>query len=192
MSRGSQASRFFSAVDAALPASSPWPQHSQPIAGPSSGQSAREVRQSSKGGLATDPVPACSRTRPSSCCTLGEERKHASLSERWVRRVRRQSHRPASPDPRAPGTDQSDPTITQQSGSCLRLVAAVGGTQPNISEHLLILNRAGIIAREKHGRIVQYRLVDPHVIPLLEKARESVSRQVAELADLIDSDPALL
>jgi DNA-binding transcriptional ArsR family regulator len=76
-----------------------------------------------------------------------------------------------------------DPAVVQE------LVAAVGGTQQNISEHLLILNRAGIIAREKHGRHVQYRLVDPYVIPLLETARESVSRHVDELASLIGSDP---
>jgi DNA-binding transcriptional ArsR family regulator len=72
------------------------------------------------------------------------------------------------------------------------LVTAVGGTQQNISEHLLILNRAGIIAREKRGRVVEYRLIDPHVIPLLERARESVSHHVGELAGLIDSDTSSL
>jgi DNA-binding transcriptional ArsR family regulator len=65
------------------------------------------------------------------------------------------------------------------------LVEAVGGTQQNISEHLLTLHQVGIVAREKDGRNVRYRLVDPHVIELLDKAREGVTHHLGELARLI-------
>jgi DNA-binding transcriptional ArsR family regulator len=70
------------------------------------------------------------------------------------------------------------------------LVAAVGGTQQNISEHLLILHQAGIVAREKHGRTVHYRLVDSHVVKVLEKANDSLSYHLAELGRLAQPDKA--
>jgi DNA-binding transcriptional ArsR family regulator len=68
------------------------------------------------------------------------------------------------------------------------LVALVGGTQQNISEHLLILHQAGIVSRERHGRGVSYRLVDPHVVEVLDRAGESVAYHLGELARLIDAD----
>ena len=68
------------------------------------------------------------------------------------------------------------------------LVASVGGTQQNISEHLRILRQAGIVARERQGRTVRYRLVDPHVVTVLERARESVAYYLGELAHLIETD----
>jgi DNA-binding transcriptional ArsR family regulator len=75
-----------------------------------------------------------------------------------------------------------DPAVVNE------LVAAVGGSQQNISEHLLILHQAGIVAREKQGRTVQYRLADPYVIRVLESARESAAYHLGELARLIETD----
>jgi DNA-binding transcriptional ArsR family regulator len=67
-----------------------------------------------------------------------------------------------------------------------QLVATVGGTQQNISEHLLILYQAGIVSRNKHGRSVRYHLVDPHVVQAVDRARESVAHRLNELARLIE------
>jgi DNA-binding transcriptional ArsR family regulator len=65
-------------------------------------------------------------------------------------------------------------------------VATLESTQQNISQHLGILQRAGIIARHKEGTRVRYELVDPHILRLLECAESSLTRQLDELSQLID------
>src|SRR6266545_4296566 len=42
--------------------------------------------------------------------------------------------------------------------------------QQTVSQHLGILQRAGIVARHNEGTRVRYELVDPHIVPLLERA----------------------
>ncbi|HEX3790261.1 MAG TPA: metalloregulator ArsR/SmtB family transcription factor [Pseudonocardiaceae bacterium] len=43
------------------------------------------------------------------------------------------------------------------------LVVSVGVTQPLVSQHLRVLKSAGVVAGERHGREVVYRLVDEHL-----------------------------
>lgn len=43
------------------------------------------------------------------------------------------------------------------------LVAALGVTQPLISQHLRVLKAAGVVSGQRHGREVVYRLVDEHL-----------------------------
>lgn len=43
------------------------------------------------------------------------------------------------------------------------LVDSLGVTQPLISQHLRVLKSAGVVAGERHGREVVYRLVDEHL-----------------------------
>jgi len=50
------------------------------------------------------------------------------------------------------------------------LVAALGVTQPLISQHLRVLKDAGVVAGEKHGREVVYRLVDEHLAHIVVDA----------------------
>jgi len=50
-----------------------------------------------------------------------------------------------------------------------------GTTQQNVSRHLGILHRAGILARHKEGTRARYELVDPHALPLLEHAAASLA-----------------
>lgn len=40
------------------------------------------------------------------------------------------------------------------------VVAATGLSQPNVSSHLACLWECGLVARERHGREIHYRLVD--------------------------------
>lgn len=40
------------------------------------------------------------------------------------------------------------------------IVAATGLSQPNVSAHLSCLWECGLVARERHGREVHYRLID--------------------------------
>jgi DNA-binding transcriptional ArsR family regulator len=58
------------------------------------------------------------------------------------------------------------------------LVDALGTTQQNISQHLGILRRAGIVARQKEGTRVRYRLADPNILPILERAEANLAHQL--------------
>jgi ArsR family transcriptional regulator, cadmium/lead-responsive transcriptional repressor len=58
------------------------------------------------------------------------------------------------------------------------VVAATGFTQPNVSGHLACLWDCGLVAREKRGREVHYRLIDG-VAELLEAA-DRVLEQAGE------------
>jgi DNA-binding transcriptional ArsR family regulator len=57
------------------------------------------------------------------------------------------------------------------------LVDALGTTQQNISQHLGVLRRAGIVIRHKQGTHVHYQLDDPNVLPILELAQVSCFRR---------------
>src|SRR5438270_2091269 len=50
------------------------------------------------------------------------------------------------------------------------LVAALGVTQPLISQHLRVLKAAGVVSGERHGREVVYRLVDAHLAHIVVDA----------------------
>lgn len=50
------------------------------------------------------------------------------------------------------------------------LVAALGVAQPLISQHLRVLKSAGVVAGERHGREVVYRLVDEHLAHIVVDA----------------------
>jgi DNA-binding transcriptional ArsR family regulator len=76
--------------------------------------------------------------------------------------------------------------LAAQPTTVQKLVDAFETTQQNISQHLGILQRAGIVARHKEGTRVRYELVDPHVLPLLEQAEASLAHQAEELTNLID------
>ncbi|MCA1671707.1 MAG: metalloregulator ArsR/SmtB family transcription factor [Actinobacteria bacterium] len=52
----------------------------------------------------------------------------------------------------------------RDSARCVHeLVDALGVAQPLISQHLRVLKSAGVVAGERHGREVVYRLVDEHL-----------------------------
>ena len=69
--------------------------------------------------------------------------------------------------------------------SVLEIVRKVGASQPNISRHLALLLRAGIVTRRQEGRHVHYRVVDPFVDRICEAICGSlhahVERQVRRL-----------
>lgn len=50
------------------------------------------------------------------------------------------------------------------------LVAALGVTQPLISQHLRVLKSAGVVAGKRHGREVVYQLVDGHLAHIVVDA----------------------
>src|ERR1700747_1641023 len=51
------------------------------------------------------------------------------------------------------------------------LVEALQVPQPLVSQHLRVLKAAGVVAGERSGRAVLYRLVDPHLGDIVRGAR---------------------
>jgi ArsR family transcriptional regulator, zinc-responsive transcriptional repressor len=59
----------------------------------------------------------------------------------------------------------------QESQRCVNeLVDALGVPQPRVSQHLRILKAAGVVAGERSGREVFYRLVDHHLAHIVSDA----------------------
>lgn len=60
-----------------------------------------------------------------------------------------------------------------------------GTTQQNVSKHLGVLQRAGIVARRKRGNLAYYRVLDEGVFSLSEAVCVSLQRQVESLRQLV-------
>ncbi|WP_163903584.1 ArsR/SmtB family transcription factor [Mycolicibacterium pulveris] len=59
----------------------------------------------------------------------------------------------------------------RESSRCVHeLVDALGVPQPLVSQHLRILKAAGVVAGERSGREVMYRLVDEHLAEIVVAA----------------------
>jgi ArsR family transcriptional regulator len=69
------------------------------------------------------------------------------------------------------------------------LADRLGTTQQNVSQHLGILFRAGLLSRHRDGTHVHYALADPTIAALLDRAAASINHQRAELADAVEPDP---
>jgi DNA-binding transcriptional ArsR family regulator len=67
------------------------------------------------------------------------------------------------------------------------LADALGTSQQNVSKHIGVLARAGIVAREKEGNAVRCRIADPSVMALCEQVCGGLRRHVAELGALLDA-----
>ena len=65
------------------------------------------------------------------------------------------------------------------------LVADLGTTQQNVSRHLSILHREGVLGRRKEGNRAIYRIGDESVLELCEHVCGSVERRAAELSRLV-------
>ncbi|HET6691677.1 MAG TPA: metalloregulator ArsR/SmtB family transcription factor [Miltoncostaeaceae bacterium] len=67
------------------------------------------------------------------------------------------------------------------------LADALGTSQQNVSKHIGVLGRAGIVTREKEGNAVRCSIADPSVMALCEQVCGGLRRQVAELGALLDT-----
>lgn len=70
-------------------------------------------------------------------------------------------------------------------GTVQELSDKVSSTPQNVSRHLGILHRAGIIARRREGTSVYYSLADYSTCLLLDKVLECITGQIDELADVV-------
>ncbi len=65
------------------------------------------------------------------------------------------------------------------------LTDALGATQQNVSKHVGVLARAGILGREKDGNRVRCHIADASVFELCEIVCGGLRQQVAELDNLL-------
>lgn len=61
---------------------------------------------------------------------------------------------------------------------------ALGLSQQNVSKHLLVLHRAGVVSRRPDGPNVIYALADGATVAILKLALESVNVHLLGLAEL--------
>ncbi len=66
------------------------------------------------------------------------------------------------------------------------LQEATGASQQNVSRHLGVLLRAGIVGRRKDGNFSVYSIADPMVFELCEQVCGGMRREVDELDALLE------
>jgi DNA-binding transcriptional ArsR family regulator len=66
------------------------------------------------------------------------------------------------------------------------LQEATGASQQNVSQHLGVLLRAGIVGRRKQGNFSMYSIADPVVHSLCDEVCGGIRRQVEELDALLE------
>ncbi len=74
--------------------------------------------------------------------------------------------------------------LEQGQATVQQLSDQLPSTPQNISRHLGILYRSGIVARRREGTTVHYSLADYSACRLLEQTLASISGQLDELADV--------
>jgi DNA-binding transcriptional ArsR family regulator len=82
-------------------------------------------------------------------------------------------------------------TILEQGEACVQeLTDELGATHQNVSHHLGLLYREGVLSRRKEGTTVFYALADYTTCRLLEQALASVCGQVEELGEIVSAAAA--
>jgi len=67
-----------------------------------------------------------------------------------------------------------------------QLQEATGASQQNVSQHLGVLLRAGIVGRRKQGNFSYYWITDPVVFALCDEVCGGLRRQLEELDALLE------
>ena len=75
--------------------------------------------------------------------------------------------------------------LREREATVLELTELIGTTQQNVSKHLGVLQRSGIVARRKQGNFAYYRIVDEGVLSLCEAVCGSLQAQVESLRQLV-------
>jgi DNA-binding transcriptional ArsR family regulator len=77
--------------------------------------------------------------------------------------------------------------LREGEASVLELTAAIGTTEQNVSKHLGVLKRAGIVTRRKRGNFSYYAIADAGVFALCEQVCGSLERGLAALHQLVSA-----
>jgi len=73
------------------------------------------------------------------------------------------------------------------------ILAEVGGSQANVSKHLSVLRRVGLVDCRREGVNVYYRIDDPTVFTICSTVCDSLERQIdAEKKEIAQGRAAML
>lgn len=72
--------------------------------------------------------------------------------------------------------------LREGEATVLELTALVGTTQQNVSKHLNLLQRAGVVTRRRQGNFAYYRIADETVYALCEAVCGSLQDRFAALS----------
>jgi DNA-binding transcriptional ArsR family regulator len=75
--------------------------------------------------------------------------------------------------------------LREGEASVLELTRVVGTTEQNVSKHLGVLQRAGIVARRRQGNYSYYSVADRDVYSLCEQVCGSLHRRVESLRSIV-------
>ena len=75
--------------------------------------------------------------------------------------------------------------LREGDATVLELTSAIGTTEQNISKHLGVLHRAGIVARRKRGNFSVYSIADESVFELCEHVCGGLQRQFDSLQEIV-------
>jgi DNA-binding transcriptional ArsR family regulator len=75
--------------------------------------------------------------------------------------------------------------LREGEASVLELTAAIGSSQQNVSKHLGVLHRAGIVDRRRRGNFVHYSIADEGVHTLCEDVCGALQQRVAVLREIV-------
>lgn len=84
--------------------------------------------------------------------------------------------------------------ILQRGEMCVSsILGEVGGSQANVSKHLSVLRRAGIVDCRREGVSALYRIVDPTVFAICRSVCDSLEKQInAEREEIAQGRAAMI
>lgn len=75
-------------------------------------------------------------------------------------------------------------SICEEEKSVSRIVAELGANQTNVSRHLNLMHRSGVLARRKAGSQVYYRAADAAMVDVCRSVCDRIASQMDERAPL--------
>jgi DNA-binding transcriptional ArsR family regulator len=75
--------------------------------------------------------------------------------------------------------------LREGEASVLELTEVIGTTEQNVSKHLGVLHRTGIVARRKQGNFSYYSIADEGVFALCEQVCGSLQQQFEALGEIV-------
>lgn len=75
--------------------------------------------------------------------------------------------------------------LRQGPSSVTSIVNVTGFPQPKVSQHLAVLRAHGVVAAERQGSEIIYRIANPKIVRVCDLMREVLAEQAAERSQLI-------
>ena len=70
--------------------------------------------------------------------------------------------------------------VCEEEKTVSQIVEELGATQTNISRHLNLMQRSGVLARRKQGNQVHYRAADPVMVEICRSVCNRIATQLDE------------